>query len=132
MKRDSYHTKQKEKIMDVIQNYHHEFTIKDLYQEMNQEIGLTTIYRFVDKLVEDGSLEKFISKDNITYYQYLEQCEEENHFYLKCKVCGNMIHVDCDCIEDLSHHIWKDHQFRPSKEHIIINGTCVSCSRKEV
>ena len=124
----AYNTKQKNLILNTIKNEKHEFTIKDIYSKLDG-IGLTTIYRLVDKLVEDKVLNKSISKDNITYYQYLEKCDCENHFYLKCDNCGDMIHIDCDCIEDLKNHIMKEHSFKLASYHIIINGLCKKCSK---
>ena len=100
----TYNTKQKDKILDVIVNFGHEFTIKDIHNKLDG-VGLTTIYRFIDKLVDSKILNKTIGNDNITYYQYLEQCDNDNHFYLKCDKCGNTFHVDCDCIGNLKSHI---------------------------
>ena len=128
-KRDQYHTKQKDKVICVIKKRHSEFTIKEIYESLHQEVGLTTVYRIIDKLVKDGIVNQSIGKDNITYYQYLEECREENHFYLKCEVCGTLIHVDCDCIKDLSEHIIKNHHFKLAKSKIIINGICDECNR---
>jgi Fur family ferric uptake transcriptional regulator len=127
---DTYNTKQKELIVNTIKKEKKEFTVKDIYEELNKSIGLTTIYRLVDKLVEEGILLKSISNDNTTHYQYLSKCEEENHFYLKCDKCGDLEHVDCDCIDGLTKHIFKEHDFKPNKEHIIINGTCKNCSKE--
>ena len=124
-----YNTKQKDKILDIIKKEKHEFTIKDIYSKLENEIGLTTIYRLVDKLIEENVLSKNIGKDNITYYQYLEKCDHEDHFYLKCEKCKEMIHIDCKCIEELTNHIEKEHKFKPSHEHIIINGLCKKCSK---
>ena len=125
-----YKTKQKDKILEIIEKQIGEFTIKDIYDELQEQIGLTTIYRFVNKLIEDGRITKSIDKNNNTYYQYLEKCEAENHFYLKCENCGNMLHIDCDCIEELSHHIEKNHKFKLNNEHTIINGLCKQCIKK--
>jgi len=130
MRSEFYNTKQKDIILNTIKNYTKEFTIKDLYKKLNENVGLTTIYRLIDRLVKENKLSKYIGKDNITYYQYLEECHEDNHFYLKCVKCGDMVHIDCDCILDLSNHIVKKHHFEPSKEHIIINGICEKCNRK--
>ena len=127
MKRENYKTKQKDIIIDDIKKHTDEFTIKDIYNELDGKIGLTTIYRLINKLVSDGCINKSIGKDNVTYYQYLEECSKENHFYLKCDKCGTLIHVDCDCIEELTNHIHKDHKFIPNKENIIINGLCSKC-----
>ena len=130
MSRNEYITKQKDIINDLIKNKKAEFTIKEIYNDLNKKIGLTTIYRLVDKLIEEKKLNKTISKDNTTYYQYLEECNEENHFYLKCENCGNLEHVDCDCIEELTNHILKKHKFKLNKDHIIINGICKKCIKK--
>lgn len=126
-----YNTKQKDIIINCIKNKKHEFTIKDIYNELNESVGLTTIYRLIDKLISENVINKSISKDNITYYQYLDKCEEENHFYLKCEKCGTLIHIDCDCINDLSNHIFKNHNFKPNKENIIIKGLCKNCINKD-
>ena len=122
-----YNTKQKSQILDIIKCLNSEFTIKDIYNKLDKKVGLTTIYRLVDKLVEDNLLNKEIGNHNITYYQYLDECKEDNHFYLKCNKCGNLVHVDCDCINDLSNHILKHHKFITNKEKIIINGICNKC-----
>ena len=127
--RSSYHTKQKERLIELIKNKNKEFTIKELLDEL-PDIGLTTIYRFIDKLIEDGKIIKTIGNNNISYYQYLGECIKENHFFLKCDSCGKMIHIDCDCIGDLSSHIIKKHNFKPNKEKIIINGLCDKCIKK--
>ena len=123
---ESYNTKQKDLILNVLKNKKKEFTVKDIYDELDNKVGLTTIYRLVDKLVLENRINKSIS-NNITYYQYLEDCNEENHFYLKCDNCGRLVHIDCDCIVELSEHIFKEHNFKPNKNKIIISGICKEC-----
>lgn len=126
-KNNSYNTKQKEIIEHYIKNKVGDFTVKEIYNDLNKEIGLTTIYRMIQKLTDDGVISKSIGADNTTYYCYLETCNKKNHFYLKCEFCGNMIHVDCDCITELSLHILKNHKFKTSENNIIINGICNKC-----
>ena len=128
---ESYNTKQKDFILSAIKNQKQEFTIKDIYNIVKKETGLTTIYRLVDKLVQDGRLSKYIGKDNFTYYQYLEECNKENHFYLKCNKCGKIVHIDCNCIEEMTSHIFKKHKFKPNREQVIINGVCEDCIKME-
>ncbi len=36
-------TKQKELVLDVIKNLKNDFTIKEIYEKLNQNVGLTTI-----------------------------------------------------------------------------------------
>ena len=129
---ESYNTKQKDIILNAIKHQRQEFTINDIYNRVKDKAGLTTIYRLVDKLVLDGRLSKYFGKDNTTFYQYLEECNHDNHFYLRCKDCGEMIHIDCDCIKDLSNHIINNHKFILDKKNIIINGICEKCYNRGV
>ena len=129
-KRSYYNTKQQALLLNTMKKQHQEFTVKDLYLQLKGEIGLTTIYRMVDKLVSTGEITKCIGKDNITYYQYLGDCPLVNHFYLKCLDCGNLTHIDCDCISDMANHILTEHNFKLNHKQIIINGFCEKCLTK--
>lgn len=53
---ETYKTRQKELILDVIKNFKNDFTIKEIYEKLNQNVGLTTIYRTISKLVEEGKI----------------------------------------------------------------------------
>ena len=129
---ESYKTKQKVLIIGIIKSKKDEFTIKDIYEEIKNEVGLTTIYRLVDKLTNDGILQKSVGKNNEAYYQYLEECDKKDHFYLKCESCKKLIHIDCECMKDLTAHVLKEHNFIPSHDHIIINGLCDKCNKNGV
>ncbi|MBQ3475323.1 MAG: transcriptional repressor [Bacilli bacterium] len=124
----TYNTKQKDIILEVIKHKHTDFTIKDILNELNGRIGLTTIYRLVDKLVNEGT----ICKDSKGNYQYLGKCDKNNHFFIKCENCGKLEHVDCDCITSLWDHIYNEHKFLPTKDQIVINGVCAKCDGKGV
>ncbi len=126
--RTSYNTKQKEQIINLLKEKKHDFTIKEIYKELDS-IGLTTIYRMIDSLLEEGLVQKVSGGNREIRYQYLEKCSKANHFYLKCEHCGVMIHIDCDCIKELSSHIYKTHNFT-LKESIMINGLCSNCSKE--
>ena len=126
--RESYKTKQKDIILNEIKKHNNDFTVMDIYNELNKKIGLTTIYRLMDKLVIDESVSKTIGKNNTVYYHYLEKCDCDDHFYLKCDSCGALEHVDCECIKELSNHISKKHKFVLT-DNIIINGFCNKCRK---
>ena len=126
----TYNTKQKDLILNIIKNYKHSFTVNDIYEQVKDNTGLTTVYRLIDKLVAEGTINKTIDDNNKPIYQYLDECEEKNHFYLKCDKCGSIIHTDCDCIESISKHMLKEHNFHTSDKHIIINGLCSNCSKE--
>ena len=130
--RENYNTKQKELINNYIKNMNDLFSSKEIYEKMkndNLNIGLTTIYRHLEDLEKNNVLKK-IYKNGIAKYQYLESCECDNHFYLKCDKCGAIAHIDCDCINDCTNHVLNNHSFKVKNDNIIITGLCNKCKNK--
>ena len=130
MARESYNTKTKGIINDAIKCFPNGFTIKELKEYLdnnNQQIGLTTIYRLLDRLEEEGIAKKYFDENNITHYKYVNDCISDRHFYLKCVKCDKIIHVDCDCLNELSVHILKQHKFSIDTRNIILSGICNDC-----
>lgn len=128
--RKKYATSNKKSIMKYIEHNKNDFSAKDLYilmKENKENIGLTTIYRFLEELNSKEIVKKFYDEKNIACYHYLERCEKGNHFYLKCNKCGILIHIDCNCITDLQNHILYEHKFKSDNKNIIINGLCEKC-----
>lgn len=126
MARDKYNTKNKEELLKIIKSQRKEFTINDIYKE-TKNIGLTTVYRFIDELIKEETIIKVNDNTKKTKYQYLEKCQNSNHFYLKCNICGRVTHIDCKCIKELSDHILNKHRFITDKKNIMIKGTCQNC-----
>ena len=130
MARDTYNTKTREMINEEIKKYPDGFMVKDLWKNLELQglkIGLTTIYRTLDKLETDGVVTKFYDQDNICHYKYVKDCTSETHFYLKCQKCQKIIHIDCACIDDLSMHVLKMHKFKMDTKNIILEGLCNNC-----
>lgn len=130
MSERKYKTNSKICIMKYIRKINNTFTAQQLYNEIinnNEHIGLTTIYRFLDELTNNKVLKKFYDDNNVANYQYLEKCDKYNHFYLKCTNCGDLMHIDCDCILELQEHIYLKHKFKTNSKNIIIDGLCEKC-----
>lgn len=88
-------------------------------------VGLTTIYRFL-KYLEEKNLVRVEVRNHTKYYQYIAG-ECLNHFHLKCKKCGEIIHLHCDEFENVSKHIMEEHKFKLDY-NTIIYGLCDKCS----
>ncbi|MBQ3944995.1 MAG: hypothetical protein II670_05210, partial [Alphaproteobacteria bacterium] len=59
--------------------------------KLEGKIGLTTIYRYIERLEKEGNITKFIGKDNATYYEYLEECDA-------CNTTPGSESCELDCI----------------------------------
>lgn len=125
---DKYNTKQRERILATIKAQTTDFSAKEIYENLNEEIGLTTIYRSIENLVQEGLVLKIGLKDNAVKYQYVKPCDGADHFYLRCEKCGKLEHVDCMKARGLTEHILSRHHFKLTTKHIIIDGLCAECA----
>lgn len=136
MSGNSYATASRKKILEFLQS-NHDRTVTaadiDAYlKENNSEVNVTTIYRYLDKLVKEGTVIKYVAeKGSQTTYQYVEQghhCEE--HLHLKCVKCGCIIHLECAFMDEISEHIRKDHGFTLQCKNSILYGMCQECAKQ--
>lgn len=128
MIKKSYKTEQREELLDYMKDNANIFVnaenIEKYLKSKNISVGLTTVYRFLNSLEKEGKVRVEL-REHTKYYQYiLEECN--HHFHLKCKKCGKLEHLDCDEIEELKHHISKEHKFEIDYNSPII-GLCTKC-----
>ena len=131
----SYHTKNKDLIMDYLDLHKEErisaSSIYEAIKEKNASINLATVYRNLDKLHNEGILRKFKTAEaDCSYYQYVHQnCRY--HLHLQCTHCGKIIHLECDFMDTIMNHLLKDHGFALDCENSTLSGLCEEC-RKEL
>lgn len=132
-----YATANRAKILEyLVQNAYRTVTVADIetyLQEQGHPVNVTTIYRYLDKLESEDSINKYVAeKGGKTTYQYREQghhCGE--HLHLKCVKCGQVIHLECDFMKEIAAHIEQDHGFTLQCQNSMIYGTCEQCKKKK-
>lgn len=105
--------------------------VAELLENQGSHVGRTTVYRCLEKLIEEGSVQKYTaSAGESACYQYLagENCHE--HFHLKCTGCGRLIHIECEHIGELSSHIAAEHGFTVDKLKTVLYGLCEECAAR--
>lgn len=128
-----YATASRKRILEFLKsNSNRTVTATDIdvfLRELDSEVNITTIYRYLDKLAKEGTVIKYAAKDGgKAVYQYVEQgnrCEE--HLHLKCVKCGRIIHLDCAFMDEIFRHVEKDHGFVLQCKNSILYGTCREC-----
>ena len=123
----TYNTKQKDIILNyLIENKDKCLTSNQIYEYLKKDnkIGLTTIYRFLNKLESENLIRKYTDKKSATY-QYINNDECKNHIHLKCIKCNSIIHLECDEALNLSKHIKDEHNFNIDST---IFGICKECN----
>ena len=131
-----YKTKQKEVLIEcLVENKNVHLTaigISQRLRDKGQSMGMSTVYRHLDKLVANGLVRKYIVDENSSAcYQYidpLKECSEQ--FHLKCNSCGRLIHVDCSLMKKIAEHMKNSHGFVVDSTKTLLYGTCRECSQQ--
>ena len=132
--RKNYRTRQQESIENYFRiNPEVCVTADDIYMYFmteGEKIGKATIYRCLDRMVENGEIKKFLSDGGEgAMYQLIDGDNGcHRHFHLKCTRCGAVIHMDCEFMDEFERHIMEHHNFRVDNGRTIIYGLCGSCS----
>jgi Fur family ferric uptake transcriptional regulator len=129
----AYHTRQGQYILDYMKSLGGDhITVNQLvrhFEDMEEVIGQTTIYRHLEKLAAGGKIRKYVLSDGKSAcYQYVEdekKCRE--HFHLKCEICGSLIHADCDLLDVIEQHLLAKHKFQINVLKTVFYGTCKRC-----
>ncbi len=134
MKKISYQTRQKKAILDYLKSTRgRHVTIHDISKHLEDAktpVGMTTVYRYMDALVNEGFVKKYLF-DGLTgaCFQYIDEAlsDDSATFHFKCEVCGTLIHFQCRQLESLQEHMMQSHQFDINSGKTVFYGQCAHC-----
>jgi Fur family ferric uptake transcriptional regulator len=106
--------------------------IAEYFGKTKSSVGLTTVYRHLDKLAESGRVRKyFMGDDSSACYQYISDSADcAEHFHLKCDACGALVHLRCDVLDEIPEHVYEEHSFLIDKSKVVFYGKCADCLKK--
>ncbi|MDR1471607.1 MAG: transcriptional repressor [Synergistaceae bacterium] len=130
-----YNTAQSKAVLEYLASLGSEHVtaaqIAEHFGGSRRSVGLTTVYRHLDRLVESGHVRKyFVDGDSSACYQYAaddEGCSE--HFHLKCEGCGALLHLECGMLDEIPHHVYEEHSFLINRSKIVFYGKCADCMK---
>ena len=104
-------------------------SVDELYKrvrKVNPHIGIATVYRTLNLLVEGGlALRREFATGAASY----ERNPETHHDHLLCTSCGKIVEFHREEIEDLQEHVAKSHGFTLSFHKMELYGLCKKCQR---
>ena len=136
MRNGIYKTRHREDLMEYFETAGHgHFTVSDIceyFKEHKSAIGQATVYRQLEKMVDEGIVNKYIIDANSpACFEYIgtHECHEVC-FHCKCEKCGVLIHMPCDELEGIGSHLQKDHGFILDPRRTVFYGICADCAAK--
>ena len=125
MPRKTRQTKQKEIIQSELDKINTFFSADDLFsrvKEINPEIGIATVYRFLRDLKKKNKAYSYICDRRALYSK-----EQKSHCHFVCEKTGKVIHFDIDSLDFLKNKI-------PGSIvtfQLEIRGICGECDEKK-
>ena len=108
-------------------------TAMELAQRLRQEgqsVGLSTVYRQLEKLVSQGKVHKLLTEAGACS-QYCDKTRHTDCFLLQCEGCGTIFHMDCSHLGELYDHLLEGHGFAINPRRTMFYGLCRECREAE-
>ncbi len=133
----TYKTRQRELLLTYLRSLPGEHVtagdICEHFRGCGCGIGQTTVYRQLDRLVEEGLVKKYVFDGSTpACYEFVddgENCSEESCFHCKCEVCGRLIHLHCEELAGIAAHLRAHHGFELSPLRTVFYGVCEDCRK---
>lgn len=130
-----YITEQKKILSDFLSEHAEcAYSIDELVESMracygDRAPGTSTVYRLMTRLVEEGSVKRFVKGHSRRFvYQAVRDEHCRSHLHLKCVGCGALVHLD----ERVSHRVLEairsSNDFSVDEEETVLFGACAQCA----
>ena len=129
--RGKYQTRQQEDIAEYFRARPEDcVTAEAVYSALGAKVGMTTVYRAVSRLCEEGVLRRYAPKTagEPSLYQF-NPCRE-SHLHIRCVDCGVLEHLRCDVVKTFSDHLQQHHGFVLDEGQTMLYGRCAACEHK--
>ena len=106
---------------------------QDIYATLRaegQKVGLSTVYRHLQTLTEQGVADAIHSRDGETTYRFCGELPNGHHHHLVCRVCGRAEEVEGRAIERWTTEVAARHGYTEIDHTIEVFGVCGTCAQR--
>jgi Fur family transcriptional regulator, ferric uptake regulator len=124
-------TRSQDQIVKILQKINHAISAQDLYialREQNISMGLATVYRALEALKLEGS----VQVRTLSSGESLYSLSHEDTHHLTCLRCGQSVTIDECPVHSLETHLNQSHHFRIFYHTLEFFGLCERCQVEEV
>lgn len=130
-------TRQRLVVLEVLaENPEQHMTAEEIYERIkvaNPDIGLATVYRTVQLLLELELIDRINLDDGFVRYEIgsMGRKKHHRHHHLICLKCGKVLAFQEDMLETLETGVREAIGFRVTDHEVKLYGYCRDCSEKE-
>ncbi|WP_297742531.1 Fur family transcriptional regulator [uncultured Tessaracoccus sp.] len=104
-------------------------TAQEVHEElrnMGDKVGLATVYRALQAMVESGELDMMRNAEGEATYR---ACSPGHHHHLVCRQCGYTVEIGAEPVEEWAHSVAQQYGFTDAGHDVELFGLCADCSR---
>lgn len=106
---------------------------QDIYailRAQGHKVGLSTVYRHLQTLTEQGIADAIHSSDGETSYRFCGEVPAGHHHHLVCRVCGRAEEVEGRAVERWATEVAARHGYTEVDHTVEVFGVCRSCAHR--
>ncbi len=111
-------------VFDELEGFHSAQEVHARLRGAGDSVGLSTVYRAVQALADDGELDSIRTDSGEALYR---RCSTRHHHHLVCRVCGRTVEVAGPTVERWADRVADEHGFADVSHTLEIFGTCADC-----
>jgi Fur family ferric uptake transcriptional regulator len=91
-------------------------------------VGLSTVYRHLQALVEDNVVDVIHTTDGEATYRYCGDPVGRHHHHLVCRTCGRTEEIEGRAVERWAGEVAQAHGYTDVDHTVELFGVCPRCS----
>ncbi|MGN6392387.1 MAG: Fur family transcriptional regulator [Gemmatimonadales bacterium] len=104
--------------------------IRRVLRERGEHVGVATVYRTLDVLVESGLVRAHDFGEGFRRYEPMPS--QTHHEHLICERCGRVVEFQHERLERMLPVLADEHGFQHQRHRVEIYGVCRECRQREL
>ena len=125
-------TKAQRAVLEVLDHAGRFLSAQDIHAQLRasgSSVGLTSVYRALQSLADDGSLDVLRTGHGETTFRLCDS--DAHHHHLVCRVCGATVEVEAPGLEKWLSGLGRAHAFDVEGHTLEVVGVCSRCTSRD-
>ncbi|HIT76430.1 MAG TPA: transcriptional repressor [Candidatus Avipropionibacterium avicola] len=121
-------TRQRAAVGELLKTQDEFRTAQQIHDQLRSDgasIGLTTVYRNLQTMVDAGEVDMIRTPDG--EFSYRRCATGQHHHHLVCRSCGRTVEITGPTVERWATRVAEQNGFREVSHELEIFGTCQDC-----
>jgi Fur family ferric uptake transcriptional regulator len=125
--RETRTTRQRSAVLAALRQAPEPLSAQDLHAGLGRRVGLATVYRTLQGLVESGQVDVFRRDSGEALYRL---CNPLHHHHLVCERCGRVEEIDACEVQPWAERAARRRGFAITGHQADIFGLCPNCQAR--